>query len=182
MRDLNIQKIKEGDAVALRQLFNELYPLLLGITRRRFPGLNRSDEEDIVSEALVTIYKNLDKAPTESQEGFIGWCKVLTRNISKRMWKETAMRRLRWTQLGEEEATLISDSAPSSQELEDSLNSLLKSLTALQQEIVRLRLFGMTFDEIAAHLNMTRAQIFRNYEGALIKLQKLHSSTYNEEE
>jgi RNA polymerase sigma factor (sigma-70 family) len=181
MRDLNIQKIKEGDEVALRELFNELYPLLLQITRRTFRGLNHCDQEDIVAEALVTIYKNIDKAPTESQEGFIGWCKVMTRNISKRMWKETAMRRLRWTQLGEE-AAIIPDRTPSSQDLEDSMNLMLNNLPELQQTVLRLSLCGLSVDEIASTLDRPRGTIFRSLNLAKLTLEKLLSSTQNENE
>ncbi len=64
-----LKRLKRGDPLAQKQLYDTYAPKMLGIAMRY--ASSREEAEDILQEAFVKIFKNIDKF--ESRGSFEGW-------------------------------------------------------------------------------------------------------------
>ena len=170
MADLDIQKLKEGDENELRSLFNELHPRLYA-TALQF-GLQQSDAEDAVQEAIVRIFKNLEKAPSVSSRQFLAWCRVVMRNTVIAYWRKD--RSLDSQCRYYEQESQLEARTPESESLDARgvVATLLQELSDEDRTLIEQRLSGRTLSEIAVELKISRAAAYRRYSRAIKSLRE----------
>jgi len=125
---------------------------------------NRDDADDAVQEAFIDAFKAIGMFDTART--FYQWFYVLLRN---RCYKLTAKRRP--TESLDESMLLTSQSGISG-ETTLGLEKALHSLTAEEREIVCLKYFdGLSYDELAAHLQIPRGTVMSRLFNARRRLQ-----------
>jgi len=125
---------------------------------------NRSDAEDAVQEAFIDAFKAIGTFDTSRT--FYQWFYVLLRN---RCYKMTAKRRP--TESLDEALLLVSQ--PGMSETTLGLEKALHSLTTEEREIVCLKYFdGLSYDELAAHLQIPRGTVMSRLFNARRRLQR----------
>ncbi|MEM9895186.1 MAG: RNA polymerase sigma factor [Bacteroidota bacterium] len=75
-----IQQAKLGSNAAQQAIYQNLSTPLMGVCLRYLK--NREDAQDILLEAFLKIFKNLDNFSYESDAAFYGWAKRITINES----------------------------------------------------------------------------------------------------
>ena len=175
MANLDLQQLKDGDETALRQFFDELYPLLLRATQI---GLGRYETEDVVHEAIFKIYKNIDKAPTESKERLFGWCKHVALNVARDFYRKSRRRRIECRNFEEESPINVDPTL--TEQYAGLLDRFLKELSEDEQNLVQHRLAGMSMVDIARELDVSERDAYMRYHFAIQKLRERLSSDLDE--
>jgi len=73
-----IKHCKSLDRKAQREMVNHLSPFLFPICRRY--SKNFEDAKDLLQEALILIFNNIEQCKTEEIIPFKSWCKKITIN------------------------------------------------------------------------------------------------------
>lgn len=161
-----IERLKKGQEEAYRVLVREyhsrLYSLACGIT------MDREESQDILQEVFLKVCSNIKGFKGKSS--LFTWLRRITVNESLN-WRRRAKRRFRWkhqpldTEVTEGGVELESqESGPEAmyqkKELEKSLNNGLNLLSEEARTIFALReLEGLSYDEIAAQLNLSKGTV-----------------------
>lgn len=125
---------------------------------------SRDDAEDAVQEAFIDAFKAIGSFDTSRT--FYQWFYVLLRN---RCYKMTAKRRPTESL---DEALLLVSQPGTSTETTIGLEKALHSLTSEEREIVCLKYFdGLSYDELAAHLQIPRGTVMSRLFNARRRLQ-----------
>ena len=161
-----IERLKKGQEEAYRVLVREyhsrLYSLACGIT------LDREESQDILQEVFLKVSSNIKRFRGKSS--LFTWLRRITVNESLN-WRRRAKRRFRWKHQPLETGGIEGGPEPGSEEsgpeamyqkkeLEKSLNNGLNLLPEEARTIFILReLEGLSYDEIAAQLNLRRGTV-----------------------
>ena len=167
-----IKKCQLGDREAFRHLVERYQKR--AVAHAMVVLLNRDDAEDAVQEAFIDAYRAIGRFDTSRT--FYQWFYVLLRN---RCYKLTAKRRLTENL---DDVQLLA--AQREDETRFALEKALQSLTHEEREIVSLKYFsGLSYDELAAHLQIPRGTVMSRLFYARQKLQgKLRGMLIREQE
>src|SRR5579859_5728331 len=99
-----LERVRQRDEEAARQLFHHLYPLVIKVVRSHLP--RRMSEEDLVQIVFMKVFGNLGQysglAPLEH------WVsRIAVNTCIKALRAEKARPELRWADLGEEESEVL---------------------------------------------------------------------------
>ena len=161
-----IERLKKGQEGAYRVLVREyhsrLYSLACGIT------LDREESRDILQEVFLKVCSNIKGFRGKSS--LFTWLRRITVNESLN-WRRRAKRRFRWKHQPLEAEGVEGGAEPGSEEsgpealyrkkeLEKALNKGLNLLSEEARTIFVLReLEGLSYDEIAAQLNLRKGTV-----------------------
>jgi RNA polymerase sigma factor (sigma-70 family) len=160
---LNLQKIKERDEEALRQLFELLLPRLRSISRS-YP-----DADELVQEALFRIYSHLDKAPMDdSPPRFMSWCMAIVRNVARDYARKLRREESQCERFDAEPRVADLLTGRTHSILEKALSQLSKS----DRELLESRLSGTPMSAIAELQHESSAVVYRRYTRILSELRK----------
>ena len=169
-----IRKCQQGDREAFRHLV-ERYQRR-AITHAIAILFNRDDAEDAVQDAFIDAFKAIGAFDTSRT--FYSWFYVLLRN---RCYKMTAGRR---PTENLDEALLLTSQRGAADDTRLVLEKALQSLTREEREIIWLKHFsGLSYDELAAHLQIPRGTVMSRLFYARRRLQgKLAGTLIREQE
>ncbi len=134
-------------------------------------------DEDIVQDALLTAYVEVERGHYEHRAGipFTAYVKGIARNKIR----EARRRSRRWAAL-DEAANLPADPAPralegavESHEARRALRQGLEKLSPARRQVLQYYLDGQSLAEIAQHLDITEALVRQHKHRALERLQQL---------
>ena len=167
-----IKKCQLGDREAFRHLVERYQKR--AVAHAMTVLLNRDDAEDAVQEAFIDAFKAIGRFDTSRT--FYQWFYVLLRN---RCYKMTARRR---PTENLEDVQLLA--AQREDDTRFALEKALHSLTHEEREIVSLKYFsGLSYDELAAHLQIPRGTVMSRLFYARQRLQgKLRGMLIREQE
>lgn len=174
-----IERAKEGDARAFRRLMTAYQETFYGVARR-FVG-SHEDADDVLQEAFVKIYQNLDGL--ERPEAFFPWARRILVNTAL----DQIRRRRRATAVETEptddawEREVESSVEPPDRRVEEreffaKLERALKVLPPRQREVVLLHdVEGLSTEEISTRLEIPRATVRSNLFYGREKLRRMLS-------
>ncbi|HSE15871.1 MAG TPA: RNA polymerase sigma factor [Pyrinomonadaceae bacterium] len=165
-----IKRCQQGDREAFRHLVEHYQKR--AVAHAMAILFNRDDAEDAVQEAFIDAFKAITSFDTSRT--FYQWFYVLLRN---RCYKLTAKRR---PSESLDEALLLAPQPGIADDTRLALEKALRSLTPEEREIVSLKYFsGLSYDEIAAHLQIPRGTVMSRLFYAR---QRLRSKLITEQE
>jgi RNA polymerase sigma-70 factor (ECF subfamily) len=157
-----IKSCQQGEREAFRHLVERYQKR--AVAQAMAILLNRDDAEDAVQEAFIDAFKAI--ATFDTSRTFYQWFYVLLRN---RCYKLTAKRRPAESL---DEALLVTAQRGMTDETRIALENALHSLTLEEREIVSLKYFsGLSYDELATHLQIPRGTVMSRLFYARRKLQ-----------
>lgn len=150
-----LTQVAAGDQVAFRSLYeqykDDVYAFVLGVTRA-VPVA-----EEIVQESFTKVWLNRNDLP--QIEKFEGWLFTITRNLCYTALRRTALEMKARTVYG----SLSTDESATGEDLiitkenQELIHQAIQQLPAQQRRVYLLsRQEGMTYDEIAHQLNISR--------------------------
>jgi RNA polymerase sigma-70 factor (ECF subfamily) len=182
-----LERVRQRDEDAARELFQHLYPLVIKVVRSHLP--RRMSEEDLTQTVFMKVFANLGqysgKAPLEH------WVsRIAVNTCIKALRSEKVRPELRWADLTEEEvqvldwlATTDEDLAPdrntASRELVEKLLEQLKPKDRLVISLMNLE--GRTIEEVRQITGWSEAVIKVRAFRARLRLRKLYKSLMREE-
>jgi len=167
LRDL-IFRIRDNDRQALSLLYQEMktsvYSLALVYTKSDF------DAEDIMQNTFIKIWS--------SAESFRGtnarsWILTITRNLALDWFRASR----RGSELSE---SIPADDCFEKINANDTVRELFSYLNEGEREIVLLRSYGFSFDEIAAVVKSSVSGVKGRYYPALKKIRKIYGGDKDE--
>jgi RNA polymerase sigma-70 factor (ECF subfamily) len=183
-----IERLRKGQEEAYRVLVREyhsrLYGLACGIT------LDREESQDILQEVFLKVCSNIKGFKGKST--LFTWLRRITVNESLN-WRRRAKRRFRWKHQPLETERIeggpglkSEESNPEDmyqkKELEKSLNNGLNLLSEEARTIFVLReLEGLSYDEIAAQMNLRKGTVSSRLFYARQKLKEFLERDQEEE-
>ncbi len=157
-----IERCQQGDREAFRHLVERYQKRAVGHAVAIL--FDRDDAEDAVQEAFIDAFKAIGTFDTSRT--FYQWFYVLLRN---RCYKLTSKRRPTESL---DEALLLTSPRGMADETRIALEKALHSLTREEREIVSLKYFsGLSYDELATHLQIPRGTVMSRLFYARRKLQ-----------
>lgn len=157
-----IKKCQIGDREAFRHLVERYQKRAVGHAMAVL--LNRDDAEDAVQEAFIDAFKAI--GTFDASRAFYPWFYVLLRN---RCYKITARRRPTESL---EEAQVLASQPGITDDTRLALENALHSLTREEREIISLKYFGgLSYDELATHLQIPRGTVMSRLFHARQRLQ-----------
>lgn len=158
-----IKRCQQGDREAFRHLV-ETYQKR-AVAHAVAILFDRDDAEDAVQEAFIDAFKAIGTFDTSRT--FYQWFYVLLRN---RCYKLTARRR---PAESIDDLQLLASQPGTDEDTRLALENALRSLTPEEREIVSLKYFnGLSYDELAAHLQIPRGTVMSRLFYARRKLQQ----------
>jgi RNA polymerase sigma-70 factor (ECF subfamily) len=158
-----IKRCQQGEREAFRHLVERYQKR--AVAHAMAILFSRDDAEDAVQEAFIDAFKAIGMFDTSRT--FYQWFYVLLRN---RCYKMTAKRRPTESL---DEALLLVSQPGTSNETKIGLEKALHSLTGEEREIVCLKYFdGLSYDELAAHLQIPRGTVMSRLFTARRRLQR----------
>jgi RNA polymerase sigma-70 factor (ECF subfamily) len=151
-----IEGVREGDPEAAEALVAYLYPAVIQVVRRRLP--ERMDEEDAAQEVFLRLFRKLDQF-RGGPESLVRWARRLAFTTCLNLIRHERRRpEVRWGDLGEGEALLLTGLATSTGESTASaereaarelVGRLLATLPAADRWVIEmLELEERTVDEV----------------------------------
>lgn len=157
-----IKRCQQGDREAFRHLVERYQKQ--AVAQAMVILFNRDDAEDAVQEAFIDAFKAIGTFDTSRT--FYQWFYVLLRN---RCYKITGRRRPTESL---DEASLLVSPPGMTDETRLAIEKALRSLTREEREIVSLKYFsGLSYDELAAHLQIPRGTVMSRLFYARQRLQ-----------
>ena len=157
-----IKRCQQGDREVFRHLVERYQKR--AVAQAMVILLNRDDADDAVQEAFIDAFKAIGTFDTSRT--FYQWFYVLLRN---RCYKLTGRRRPTESL---DEASLLASQPGMANETRLAVEKSLRSLTREEREIVSLKyLGGLSYDEIAAHLQIPRGTVMSRLFYARQRLQ-----------
>jgi RNA polymerase sigma-70 factor (ECF subfamily) len=181
-----VQLAKQGDAEALRRLFED--------NKRRVFGLayqytkNKEDAEDILQETFIKAFHSLEKFKPEKDTNFSSWLYRIGINASIDHLRKNKMKKDDYIDSGQlpditssggysnpEESVRI-------QEIRGKLDLSLKSLPAGQRMVFILRHYQQfSVREIAAHMKCSEGSVKKQLFRAFQTIKKQFQSLFPED-
>jgi RNA polymerase sigma-70 factor (ECF subfamily) len=186
-----IERIKRGDTEAFAPLFEKYRPRLAVLIHYRMGERLRSflEVDDILQEAFLAAYRQLDNFSYRSAGSFFRWIARITEHIIV----DAARREGREKRDGGERIPLRSESQPGGAEPADSrtpsrllaereaILRLLRKLDALpdqyRQAIVMAKVDGLTTREMSEKLGKTHEATALLLHRALKQFRRIHEET-----
>lgn len=177
-----VKLAQSGEREALDPLFRRYSAEILRFAVRRLDG-NRVLAEDVAAETWVTAVAQIDRFRLTDdcdERSFVRWLYGITRHSSRRKLAYV------WRELPSEDAGTWADDAPllssmaetaqgvsaQRQQMLAVLVEVLDALPARQGEVARLRLDGLTGEEIADRLGLSVEQVNRAWVNAFDSLRR----------
>jgi RNA polymerase sigma-70 factor (ECF subfamily) len=158
-----IKRCQQGDREAFRHLVERYQKKAVGHAVAIL--FDRDDAEDAVQEAFIDAFQAIGRFDTSRT--FYQWFYVLLRN---RCYKLTAKRR---PTENIDDVQLLASQPGTSDDTRLTLEKALRSLTYEEREIVSLKYFsGLSYDELAAHLQIPRGTVMSRLFNARQRLQR----------
>ena len=158
-----IKRCQQGEREAFRHLVERYQKR--AVAHANVVLLNRDDAEDAVQDAFIDAFKAIGSFDTSRT--FYQWFYVLLRN---RCYKLTGKRRPAESL---DEASFLAAEQGTDDETRLVLEKALRSLTREEREIVSLKYFsGLSYEELAAHLQIPRGTVMSRLFYARQRLQK----------
>lgn len=161
-----VNRLKQGQEWAFRDLINTYQNMLLkiayGIT------LDKEESLEIVQDVFVSVYKNIKNFRQDAS--LAGWLRKITINQCLN-WKRKWQRRFRWSHYSiepKDEALLLKAKNDNinpeilfrKKQLEKTIMDNIKKLPKKTRAVFVLNtLEGLSYDEIAKHLNIKRGTV-----------------------
>jgi len=175
---------KGGSREAFDPLYRRYSGEILRYVLRKVDG-NRPLAEDIAGQTWVTAMANI--AQLDARDGddraFVRWLYGITKRSSMRgtayAWRERASSdymsfwaedACRFSTLGESTSV---DDRPQLQRMRDAVASALETLPRRQYEVARMRLDGLTVEEIADRLSLDVSQVRTAWENAFGNVRRM---------
>lgn len=182
-----LARVRQRDEDAARQLFHQLYPLVIKVVRSHLP--RRMSEEDLTQIVFMKVFANLDQysglAPLEH------WVsRIAVNTCIKALRSEKARPELRWADLGEEETEVLDwlastdedvrpDHHIASRELVEKMLEQLKPKDRLVISLMTLE--GRTIEEVREITGWNQSVIKVRAFRARAKLRKMFKALMKEE-
>ena len=173
-----IDRALRGDTLAFRELVERHQSFAYRLAYR-FTN-NSNDAEDIVQEAFIRIWKNLNKYRAEVK--FTTWLYKIIANLSLDFLKSAYRKKIVRKEIGMND-TLISEGSADQKMMADELQQALKEmtnkLTPKQQAVFILRdLEDLSMAEVAEILSMPAGNVKSNLYYARKKISELLAAHY----
>jgi RNA polymerase sigma-70 factor (ECF subfamily) len=168
-----IEKAQNGSKDAFKEIFDRLSDKFFAYTFSRTS--NRDDALDITQETFIDLWNSLKKFKYKSDQSFHGFIFTITKRKLYHYYKNKP----KVASLDEiSEKYLIQPTIK--QEDDGYILNQINELTSNDQDIIRLRYWSqMTFNEIAAVLNITETAAKVRHHRALQKLKiSLNKNNY----
>jgi len=160
-----VEKAQNGDRDAFKEIFDRLSDRFFAYIFSRTS--NRDDSLDIVQETFIDLWNSLKKFKYKSDQSFRGFLFTIIKRKLYRYYKKK-QKIISLDRLNEKQ--LVQPAVK-----QNDYGYILKhidTLTSKNQDIVRLRYWSqMTFNEIAAVLNITETAAKVRHHRALRKLK-----------
>lgn len=157
-----IKRCQQGDREVFRHLVERYQKRAVGHAMAIL--FNRDDAEDAVQEAFIDAFKAIGTFDTSRT--FYQWFYVLLRN---RCYKLTSKRR---PMENLDEAVVLDPQRGVGNDTRLALEKALHSLTPEEREIIWLKYFsGLSYDELAAHLQIPRGTVMSRLFNARQRLK-----------
>jgi RNA polymerase sigma factor (sigma-70 family) len=179
-----LQLVREGDPEAAATLV-ELYDgVIRRVIHRHLDAAARPllDTSVVVQEVWTTfhseeLYREAPESPEALREFLCGLARNTTLGLSRRHRAQVRDRRrdvpLEWVNVEQEPALIDPRPGPACRAEEDDLwDSLLRAFDETEQEVLRLRRCGETYENIAGRLGINRRTIRRIMEHAVERLER----------
>lgn len=173
-----LERVRNGDEEAARQLFEHLRPLVLKVVRSHLP--KRMSDEDLAQTVFMKVFANLEQY--SGRAPFEHWVsRVAVNTCIKALRAEMVRPELRWADLSEDEAQALDWLASSDEELgpdrslasRDLAERLLGGLKPKDRLVVTLmHLEGRTIEEVKQITGWSQAVIKVRAFRARAKLRK----------
>jgi len=159
-----IQQCRQGDGTAYRHLVRRYQSEAIGHALAIVGS--REDALDVVQEAFLDAWRALDRFDTSRR--FYPWLYVMLRNRCYKLLRDRAVR----PALDLEAPGVLC--IPAGDGDAASLNAVLPELKAEDREILMLKyLDGLTYDELAARLEIPRGTVMSRLYHARLRLRAL---------
>lgn len=182
-----LQRVRDGDQAAARELVDDLYPLVIRIVRARRP--RRVAEEDLAQDIFLKMFSRL--AQYQGQVPFPHWVsRIAVTTCIDQLRGQRRRPELRWADLGENEAAALesclrddgNDATPDALAARELVHTLLDQLPEADRMVLQLLdLEQKTLVEIREltgwNLTLIKVRAFR----ARRKLQKLFTALQQKE-
>jgi RNA polymerase sigma-70 factor (ECF subfamily) len=160
-----VERVRQRDEDAARELMEHLYPLVLKLVRAHLP--KRSAEEDLVQAVFIKIFGKIDqfngKVPLEH------WVSRIAINTCINQIKAEKVRpELRWADLGDEEKFVVETLAATENDLDTTdafaAREIVEKLMARLEPVERmlmtlLHLEGRSGKEVAQMMGWTHLRV-----------------------
>lgn len=184
-----IQAARQGDDLALNQIWQELRSYLLMIASQRLDvGLRgKMDASDIVQQSLMEAHKGFNEFRGHSEGEIKAWaCKLVIHNLvdAGRRFRQSQKRNIRkettWTEQNEL-AAIKNEASPSTalrqRECDDELARIVSQLPQRSQQVLELRhRMGLSHAQVALELGMTESGARKLWSRIVLELQERLSS------
>lgn len=132
------------------------------------------EAEDLVQDAFLELVKR--SARDGRPENPVPWLFQVVRNGAIDRHRKHSRRRKHEDAFAAERS-LWFETAPDAPFRDEEIAAMLESLDREKREVLVARIWGaLTFDEIAALLDMSRTTVFRHYTEALQSIRKRHGN------
>jgi len=182
-----VERVRQGDEDAARELMQRLASLVLKIVRAHRPG--RASEEDLVQSVFVKVFAKLDQfSGAVPLEHWVS--RIAVNTCINELNRERARPELRWADLSEEQEEVVRTLATSEADLPASqtlaarelVEMLLEKLSASDRLVITLlHLEGRTIEEIRLITGWSRALVKVRAFRARAKLRRHLDSLLREE-
>ena len=168
-----IKRCQKGEREAFRHLVERYQKR--AVAHAMVILLNRDDAEDAVQEALIDAFKAISSFDTSRT--FYQWFYVLLRN---RCYKLTARRK---PTENLDDVQFLAAQTGTDDDTRYALEKAMHSLSHEDREIVSLKyLSGLSYDELAAHLQIPRGTVMSRLFYARRKLQSKLTGVLTQEQ
>lgn len=160
--------VAEGHQMAFSRIVEHYTPLVF--KHLLYYTKNAAVSEELTQDVFMSIWRNREKLA--GMENFAGYVHIITRNRAHQAFRET----LRANDTPPQDMLqMLPDPPGAAIELKDLTNSLNKAIDALpprRREVFKLsRIDGMTYEEIAEKLSISRSAVNQHIIAALLFLR-----------
>jgi RNA polymerase sigma-70 factor (ECF subfamily) len=173
-----VHKFLIGDDEAGRQLYADVYSVVSRYVHKLVKNgiLNKQDTDDIISESLLRSVQDIRSFRGDSQ--FSSWVCAYARNVFRELLRKKKKELLVEDIADYEYTEVISLIGMDPLEIYirkeryDAVKKSLSELTSDHQDVIRLRMNGVSGAEIANMLGRSREAVYSLYDRALTQLEK----------
>jgi RNA polymerase sigma factor (sigma-70 family) len=178
---IDMDKLRAGDDEQIRQLYvfaqSLLLPLIRKLMSKSGPRLPL-DEEDLLLETFSRIITQREKLPAfEQDQQLLSYCYNVARNTYQAYVRRHTLKELPKASdnITRELDNLKASPDPGTEfalEVRQSITDALSHLSEIDRLIVRMRIEGLTTQQIAEEVSMSERTVIRRYFSAIKKLRR----------
>lgn len=160
-----VERAKAGDKEAFSELIDSVKHSLYTVARRKLS--NEDDVQDVVQEAVIKAYLNIDRL--KDNKRFKPWIERIVRNECNRLFdsRKTGLAKLNKFALSTNTSTYTNDDS------DINFDSLINSLDDKERKIFELHYkYGLSLKEISKKLNINENSIKTTLSRGKIKLRR----------